>query len=392
MKLEVTPAETYEIDISSRDDIVKKFAEQFVHNLIDEAVRLSSKTTCLIHCSKSCHQLNSIQSKLEKEYLCWTPECDHFDEETDNIDCNGYLDEERDASKYVLSCNSLEVNKSDILNDNGYTLPIDTIPSSYSTNASGRFKHSKTQSNCNKCLKPKAIHAINLLKSTHQKTFSDFKLFLLNLYSSSDVSTRNLGSEHSAFTTYCRRSNLSYTMSCVSLDKNAIDCEQNNRKCYEKALHFHKKDENLKIMRMKNEKDLIKPLRKCNRIKRCNFSNIKHSLCSVFKLQKSESKGTECFTKSESLSNSFKDRCLPPLPCQTVYPPFSCEKEKGGFKDDVNTARKRCGPHLKQTKKSEDVEHCTSSEKKLVDFATNIEKVKDVCAFWLSNQTKAPVF
>lgn len=381
MKLDVMLAKNSDSDVLERVSIVKQFVHQFVQNIIEEAIKQSSQTTWLIHCSENCHKLNDSHPRQQKAVLYWTPECNQSEEQPD--DSNDCVSLEKDATKCIVSCKSIEINrKSETLRQDVYSLPVDTIHATCSANSDDRSMYHRVLPNCSKCLKPKAIHALNLFKSTHQKTFSDLKLFLLNLYSSSDISVKKIGSEHSAFTTYSRRNNPADETADNS--KNPVNHDEPDYENFEKTLRFRKKDENHKLIRIKSEKDTIKPIRKCNRLKRRNFFSLKHSFCSVFKAHKSENR-TDCSNGGDYSTNSFKDRSLPPVPnCQSVYADFSHGKKshrnrssrfrqesaKENDEDDF--------PNVDQTDQDDGLGHCIIDNKKMVDFASNIEKVKDV--------------
>lgn len=334
---------------------VREFAKNFVRSVIDEAIKQSSKTTWLIHCSENCHRINPVHLRKLNSYICWTPELIATDSYIENITQNV----EDDCSNRVFSCNSVEMkNKISTVSEDVYTLPVDTVGEcgAHST----RFKPVDSHDYDHKYLKPKAIHALNLLKSSHQKTFSDFKLFLINLYSSSDMPPKKLGSEHSAFRKY------------YGVESATVDSQQDRKK-------RKKKEDNFSIIHIKTEKDL-KISRKCSRIKLCNFLNISHSFCNVFKFSKS--KDTE--EDVDPNLNSFKDRSLPPLPSQVCGCP--CEKKENLQKTENVTEFAETEESTAYSRSAEYnyVEEYTHDDDYLVhrskasDFATNIEKVKDV--------------
>ncbi|XP_065220872.1 uncharacterized protein LOC135845925 [Planococcus citri] len=377
MKSDVMLAKNSDNDILERVNMVKEFVHQFVQDIIEEAIKQSSQTTWLIHCSENCHKLNDIQPKQQKAFLYWTPESNLSEiQPDDDDDCVSQVEE---PSKYILSCKSIEMNgKPETLHQDIYSLPVDSIRATCST-SDERSVYYKVLPNCSKCLKPKAIHALNLFKSTHQKTFSDLKVFLLNLYSSSDISVKKIGSENSAFTTYSRRNTVS--SETASDPANSVNRnETNDYECFEKTLRFRKKEENLKLVRIKNEKDLIKPIRKCNRLKRRNFFSLKHSFCSVFKSHKPETR-SDCLTDAAS---SFKDRSLPPVPNgQGVYADFTCGKKNSSRSQDTRLQQQSETDQDDFKLDQEDhSNHSVIDSKKLVDFASNIEKVKDYGWYW----------
>lgn len=270
-----------------------------------------------------------------------------------SIDTKSPEDEHSDRA---FSCNSIEIKRRmSVINEDVYTLPVDTV-----TNCEGSSHAFKSMTSHDKCLKPKAIHALSMLRSSHQKTFSDFKLFLMNLYSS-DTSPQKLGSEHSAFTKYHGTESVAPS-----------DSKQDRKK-------RKKKDDNLSIMHIKTEKDL-KMVRKCNRIKRCNFFNIKHSFCNVFKSQKTKDKDSGV----DASLVPFKDRSLPPLPLELemcmcafrTYGTIPSPETPPPVPDEIDFCSK---PDPDMSLKLSDVyDNCPVHVNKAYDFASNIEKVKDV--------------
>ncbi|XKL69104.1 hypothetical protein PGB90_006873 [Kerria lacca] len=340
-------------------EFVHAFAKKLVETIIEDAIQQSSKTTWLIHCSENCHRLNPVYIKKVNSYICWTPESNQNMRNSENSE---HI--ENDADRIFL-CNSIDKKLKTVTNDNEvYTLPLNTlqneksISSYYKTIVNGEEK----------CLKPKAIHALNVLKSSHQKTFSDFKLFLINLYSSNDVVPKNIGSEHSAFTKYCCQ---------TSSSSEKITDKPNDRT--KRKSKIQNKNENLRIMHIKTEKN-AKTARKCNRIKRCTLFNIKHSFCNVFKSHKSKDRHE---SRDDSFLFSFKDRSLPPLPSQSLCA-CPCEKteiiENNNYGDETN----EYDGNTEYTYDDEYVEDgdCPMHRSKTFDFAANIEKVKDYGWYW----------
>ncbi len=358
----------YDTEIVSRSNhYIKEFAEHFVQSIIDEALKQSSKTTWLIHCSESCHKLNPLYVKKLNSYICWTPERNqalhrHVNEtaKSKGADCTS-----------AFFCKPVEEKHrgSAIHEHDLYALPVDSIGKAKSSEI-----HRKTIAREGKCLKPKAIHALNVFRSSHQKTFSDFKLFLINLYSSEDIAPKKIGSENSAFTKYCCQ-NASNAQRGGN-GETAVD-DRAKRKSKNQG-------KTLRVVHMKTETDL-KNIRKCNRVKRYTFLNIKHSFCNVFKshktLNRDESINESCFI-------SFKDRSLPPLPSQSACS-CPCEKSENLLPEsrERNSSAGIAEYEEERVYNYEDEymeQDCMVHRNKAFDFAANIEKVKDVSIVGIS--------
>lgn len=372
---------------------IKKFASSYVGSIIEEAIKqsLSRSSSWLIHCSENCHQINIVQRSRCNSFLFWTPEEEEEGiNEEDRAECsgNGKLSSSRSNSnnnttaatnteemcsvgeEYALKCQQPVVDDEEGKEVDAtaelYSLPADTITifdNKETKNGSNRCYKMSASHNC---LKPKAYHALSLLKS-HHKTLNDLKLFLINLYSSNDdMAVKTIGSDRSAFTRYYKRINAS-TSSPSAADTSRIfssnnvcggeneedDNDENEDQNYDEdedyvlveggnknesgnapaaaaantassftvatatatasTVFYQKREENRNILRLNSENSSV---RKCNKIKRRNFFNIKRSFRKVFK--SSSSSPPPPHDAKERLQSSFEQepatRSLPPLP------------------------------------------------------------------------------
>ena len=324
---------------------VREFAKRFVQRIIDDAIRQSSKTAWLIHCSENCHQLMPLNLKKLDSYICWLPESIQLSPLGNDV-----VVAVKEPSDRVTSCNSADAKqRMRIENDGLYTLPVDSVENA--EQASTAFE---SMSKGPQCLKPKAVHALNVFRYNHQKTLNDLKLFLINWYSSHDDTPKKLGSEHSVFTKY-------YSAETEAGSDNLQDHKKRKTE-----------DENFTVVHYKTEKDL-KMVRKCNRMKRSNFLSIRHSFCNMFKLHKKDRDDSEC-----SSSSSIRNRSLPPIPCEICASDTCacpCEREENQ-PAAVNETRTDGDQFEYDGEYFDDVEYVDNSD--CPDFAANIEKVQDV--------------
>lgn len=307
------------VSVSNHEQRIHNFVEHFVRGIIEEAVKRSSKILSHDRRLESGPQFESINVK-----------------NSDLLSRSRYplSSSSASASKRSNPSNSTFLHKS--VCEDLYTLPVDTVR---------KVKPKKSTSLEQQCLKPKAIRAFSVIKSSsHTRGLCDLKYILLKLYSSNGVSSKKIGSENSAFTKYqCRRSN-------KRLATTQVESKRGNSRT--------------ELQRTGIMKTGSSDLR---RWKRCNFFDLKNSVCGVFKSHK---KLAEDSTLDESSFRSFKDRSLPPLPGSYENSPTENSTKKY---DDENSAY------------DADVEFSYGNyaagcvkKSRAFDFASSIEKVKDV--------------
>lgn len=313
----MTHVQLENVSASNHEKRIRNFAEHFVDTIIEEAVKKSSIL---------CQHLRGTQfHPIDAKNLVRSTSRNFMPS------CVGASNRNNDA-------NSTFLRKKNFVSEDLYTLPVDIV----------RRVKSKKSTLEHQCLKPKAIRAFNVIKSSsHTRNLCDLKYILLRLYSSNGVSSKKIGSEHSAFTKYqCRsRSN-------KRLDSTQLESKRGSRSEQPRAAGVMKT----------GGSDL-------RRWKRCNFFDLKNSVCGVFKSHK---KLAEDSTLDESSFKSFKDRSLPPLP--------------GSYENFDNSAAGNSGKKFDDANAYDaDVEfsygnYAAGCVKKgrAFDFASSIEKVKDV--------------
>lgn len=309
------------VAVSNHEKRIHNFVEHFVRGIIEEAVKRSSSILCDSRRSKSGSRFQSSDAE----------NIDSLSRSTshDSVPCTS-----ASSSKRSNRTNSTFLQRS--VSEDLYTLPIDTVR---------RVKPKKISSLEHQCLKPKAIRAFSVIKSSsHTRSLCDLKYILLKLYSSNGVTSKKIGSENSAFTKYqCRRSN-------KRLATPQVESKRSNSRT--------------ELQRTGIMKTGSSDLR---RWKRCNFFDLKNSVCGVFKSHK---KLVEVSTLDEWSFRSYKDRSLPPLPGS--YENSTAESSTKKY-DDENNAY------------DADVEFSYGNyaagcvrKTRAFDFASSIEKVKDV--------------
>lgn len=316
--------------VSNHEKRIHNFVEHFVRGIIEEAVKRSSTILCHDRGSESGTKFKSIDAK--------------------NLDLLSHS-----KPRYPVPSTSVSAsNRSNQINltflpksvcEDLYTLPVDTVR---------KVKPKKSTSLEHQCLKPKAIRAFSVIKSSsHTRSLCDLKYILLKLYSSNGVASKKIGSEHSAFTKYqCRKSN-------KRLATSQVESKRSNSRT--------------ELQRAGKMKTGSSDLR---RWKRCNFFDLKNSVCGVFKSHK---KLAEDSTLDESSFRSFKDRSLPPLPGSYENSPAGNSTKKYDNENNAYDADDENTPYDANVefRYGKYAAGCVKKARAF-DFASSIEKVKDV--------------